>query len=321
MPYRLGDGEGADHAIRRCAGEQLDRAIAELSDGVKTDPVDAVHAARKALKKERSLLRLARGSLSSSVRRRENTALRDAGRRLSEARDADVLVQAVDDLAERYAGQLPERAFAAVRKQLQAGGEGARGSVIDGGLTSEVAEELKAIRLRVGNWRLRRSGWKAVDDGLVRSYQRGRKAFRRARTEPSVERMHEWRKRAKDHWYHLRLLEPISQRTMRGQAKDAHLLSDLLGDDRDLALLRQSLIATGASLPVDVDSVIALIDRRRGQLQTDAVFLGERVYAEKPKAFRRRLRRYWKAWQAQTREAESQHPAQLAQRTRHATVA
>lgn len=127
MPYRLGDGEGADHAIRRCAGEQLDRAIAELSDGVKTDPVDAVHAARKALKKERSLLRLARGSLSSSVRRRENAALRDAGRRLSAARDADVLVQAIEDLAERYAGQLPERAFAASRKQSSNLAERARG--------------------------------------------------------------------------------------------------------------------------------------------------------------------------------------------------
>lgn len=127
MPYRLGDGEGADHAIRRCASEQLDRAIAELSDGVKTDPVEAVYAARKALKKERSVLRLARGSLTSSVRRHENTAVRDAGRRLSAARDADVLVQAVDDLAARYAGQLPERAFAAIRKQLRAGGEGARG--------------------------------------------------------------------------------------------------------------------------------------------------------------------------------------------------
>ena len=46
------------------------------------DPVKAVHTARKAVKKERSLLRLARGAMSRKQRRRENHALRDAARRV-----------------------------------------------------------------------------------------------------------------------------------------------------------------------------------------------------------------------------------------------
>jgi hypothetical protein len=46
-------------ALRRSAREQLENAISELTDGVKVDTVTAVHDARKALKKERSLLRLA----------------------------------------------------------------------------------------------------------------------------------------------------------------------------------------------------------------------------------------------------------------------
>jgi hypothetical protein len=46
-----------------------------------------VHNARKAIKKERSLLRLARGAMPSEQRRRENAALREAARRLSTARD------------------------------------------------------------------------------------------------------------------------------------------------------------------------------------------------------------------------------------------
>jgi hypothetical protein len=103
---------------------------------------------------------------------------------------------------------------------------------------------------------------------------------------------------------------------MKGQAKDAHLLSDLLGDDHDLALLRETLQNAGPALAVEVDSVLALLDHRRAQLQTQAMLLGERLYAEKPKAFRRRMRAYWKAWRAETRTSGDEHPARMAALTR-----
>jgi CHAD domain-containing protein len=316
MPYRLSDGEAADEAIRRTAAEQLDRAINELTDGVPNDPVEAVHAARKALKKERSLLRLARGSMKSATRRRENAALREAGRRLSAARDAEVVVQSLGDLAQRYAGQVPEKTFEELRTLLSATGQGQRESVTGSGLAGEVAEELRAARRRTGEWRLRRQGWKAVEEGLRRSYRRGRRAYKRARAEPTVEHLHEWRKRAKDYWYHLRLLEPVAPRTMKGHAKDAHRLSDLLGDDHDLALLRESLRDARATVAADVDAVIRLLDHRRGQLQEQAMFLGRRLYAEKPRAFVRRVHTYWKAWRAEVRASQAQQPAQLAELTR-----
>ena len=51
-------------------------------------------------------------------------------------------------------------------------------------------------------------------------------------------------------------------------------------------------------MAADVDAVIDLIDHRREQLQTAAMFAGERVYAERPKAFARRLRRCWHAGRA-----------------------
>jgi hypothetical protein len=57
MSYRFGADEPVRAAILRCASEQLDRAVSELSEGINDDPVRAVHDARKAIKKERSLLR------------------------------------------------------------------------------------------------------------------------------------------------------------------------------------------------------------------------------------------------------------------------
>ena len=315
MSYRFLAGEPESSELRRCAGEQLDRAISELSKGVKSDPVRAVHDARKALKRERSLLRLGRGSLGSSDRRTINVALRDAGRRLSGARDAEVMIQAVDDLAEQCAGQLPKKTFDAIRAHLDGQARDARVSLMDSSLTGEVLEELNALRLGVDHWRLRSSGWAAIGEGLQRSYARGRKAYRRAEAEPSVENLHEWRKRAKDLWYQLRLLKDISPGTMRGQAKEAHRLSDLLGDDHDLAVLRQSLLTSGAAIPVDLDSVIALLDHRRAQLQAEASIVGARLYAETPKAFTERLRRYWKAWRSEPQLDEARQPIHLPGRT------
>ena len=123
MPYRLDFAEDVATSVRRSAREQLDDAATRLRDQHGDDPVEAVHGARKDLKKARSLLRLARPGLDGHAYRRLSDELRDAGRRLSDRRDADALAATVDDLAERYVGQLPEQRFAQLRAQV-AGGAG-----------------------------------------------------------------------------------------------------------------------------------------------------------------------------------------------------
>src|SRR5437588_12751720 len=116
MAYKFLADEPVSAAIIRCGREQLDRAITQLTERINRAPVGAVHNARKAIKKERSLLRLARGAMPGKQRRRENAALRDAARGLSGARDADVMLATVDDLSDRFAGQLPAKTFDAIRK-------------------------------------------------------------------------------------------------------------------------------------------------------------------------------------------------------------
>jgi CHAD domain-containing protein len=295
MPYRLWTDEDVPAGLRRCAREQLDRAIEQLTERVSGDPVEAVHDARKALKQERSLLRLARGTMGAAERRRQNARLRQAAQRLAGARDAEVMIQALDELSERSVGQVPRTAFDAIRHQLQAERDPARRRLLESGLTGVVADELRAVRMSIGDWPLHRDGWKALEPGLDRGYRRARRAFKRARREPTVEAFHEWRKRSKDVWYHLRLLKPMSPGIVGGYAGEAHALADLLGDDHDLALLRKTLLRGVGEVPVDVDAVIELIDHRRAQLLVEAVQVGERVYAEPPKSFRRRMHRYWKA--------------------------
>jgi CHAD domain-containing protein len=295
MPYRLRQDEDVRAGLRRCAREQLETAVDELTNRVKDDPVSAVHEARKSLKKSRSLLRLARATIGSDERRRLNSALRNAGRELSSARDAEVMLDAVDDLAKRFAGHVPQKSFNAIRRHLEAEREPARQRLLDSGVTEQVSDELRLILAAIDDWPLRRGGWKALEPGLLRSYRDGRRTFATAREEPTVENLHEWRKRAKDHWYHLRILKSLSPGIIGGHADEADKLADLLGDDHDLAVLRETLQSSAGALPVDLDDVIELLDRRRDGLEARAFEIGERLYAERPKAFSRRLHRYWKS--------------------------
>jgi hypothetical protein len=64
-------------------------------------------------------------------------------------------------------------------------------------------------------------------------------------------------------------------------------------------VLRETLESGAGHLAVDVDAVLELIDRRRHQLQAEALRVGERLYAEPPAAFVRRIHRYWSAWRPQ----------------------
>ncbi len=302
MAYKLQAVETVQDGLRRCAREQLDRAIDELTTRVEDDPVEAVHDARKALKKARSLLRLCRGALGGDERRRENAALRRAGRALSSARDAEAKLQAVDDLSRRFAGRVPQSTFSTMRRHLEADRNPARRRLLESGLTDQVSDELRLVRRRIDAWPLENGGWQALAPGLLRSYRCGREAMQLAHREPTVENLHEWRKRTKDLWYHLRMLKPMAPGIVGGHADEADELSDLLGDDHDLAILRKDLERSAGELAIDLDAVLELIDHRHAELLAEALDVGQRLYAEPCKAFHRRLHDYWKTWRRAGRQ-------------------
>ena len=294
----------------------------ELREHVDADPGDAVHGARKAIKKERSLLRLARGSVDPHRRRSENRTLRDAARGLSDTRDAEAMLHTLEDLSQRYAGQLPAGEFQAVQEPLQRRRDAEREQPSTTAQTVQALNALGGVRARLENWTFSEDGWDAIEPGLRRSYRDGRRAFRRARRSRSTARWHQWRRRAKDQWYHQRLLAPVGGPAVAGQAKDAHHLADLLGDDHDLAVLRTAMIGGDAKLgdalevAADTDAILGLIDHRRRQLQTQALQIGARVYVEKPAAFTRRMRTIWRSGRGHAAAAAGHRADELADATR-----
>ena len=149
----------------------------------------------------------------------------------------------------------------------------------------------------VAEWPLHEVEWSVIGPGLKRSYRRGRNRFRDVRAEVSDEGVHEWRKRVKDLWYHLRLVRNAKKSVLGEAADEAHELSDLLGDHHDLAVLRDDAVERRELFgDGDLESLIASISERQDELAANAISLGERFYARKPKAFERRLRSYWESW-------------------------
>jgi CHAD domain-containing protein len=267
--FRLKQGEPVPEGIARMARGRIDHAIDALTDASE----EGVHDARKDMKKLRALLRLVRGEIGDKVYRRESACFRDAARELSGVRDADVMLATLADLEERYGADT-----GAIRQELEAH----RIRTAGGGRkqAAKVATAmLKEARGRVADWPLERDGFEALEAGLRRTYRRGRRDWRAAESDPSTENLHEWRKRAKDLWYHCLILQESWKPVMRALADEAHELSDRLGDDHDLAVL----VEWGAE-PLE-----PLIATRRRELQEEAFAYGPRLYSDKPKAFVRRI--------------------------------
>jgi hypothetical protein len=79
-------------------------------------------------------------------------------------------------------------------------------------------------------------------------------------------------------------------------AVPAHRLTELLGDDHDLAgladLLREATAGRWGDPPAR-EALLALIDRRRAELQRSARELGQRVDRDQPEVLVARLGTRW----------------------------
>jgi CYTH domain-containing protein/CHAD domain-containing protein len=292
-PFTLDRGETANEGIRRIVCGQIDAAIDDLGAGVLEDPGQAVHACRKRFKRVRATARLVRDELGAEAYRQENTAFRDFGRRLSHARDNEVLVETLDALCERHAFELPSGAFARLRAALVDDYEAVEQQLReDATAGAPIIAELRAARTRVAAWRFRLHAVSALAPGFERIYRRGRRAYLTARKEPTDENLHELRKRSKDLWHAAQILRPVAPKMMKTLADRAHRLSDLVGDDHDLAVLSRQADQRPECLADEREAAVlqALIARRRRRIQHEAVELAQRIFVAKPHKFARPIR-------------------------------
>ena len=155
-----------------------------------------------------------------------------------------------------------------------------------------VAHALRAVRRSVKRWRMPAidvSEWPAL---LMDNYRASRKAMRRAQKRTSPAELHRWRKRVKTLWYQVRVAESLAPGVHR-EIRRFEQLETWLGEHHNLSVL-QTTIADDVGLrrmPADVHELAAMSSAVQTEFQRKTFTLGERLLADKPKVFARRLRR------------------------------
>lgn len=298
--YRLKIDEPFPVGIKRIALEQAERAIWQLTTAKKNQD-KAVHDARKCCKKIRAVLRLVRDETGRDLYRRENVLYRDAARELSDLRSSAVMAETLDALRDRFADDLSPKAFVGVRRGLMDKHHQALQDAVEScNLLIDVAEDLRNGRDRLPHLPLETEDFSILRQGLRRVYRRGRRAMKDSKADPTVENLHEWRKRVKYLRYQMRILNPLEPVIVKALANDLDTLSDLLGLDHDLAELGV-IVQTMPHLSTsdeELQALSSLINLHRHELQASAFELGARLYVESPRVFVDRLGGYWEAMES-----------------------
>jgi CHAD domain-containing protein len=300
MAYHLKLGESIPEGIRRVVHEEMESAAGQLSGKGSADRDKAIHEARKSVKKIRGALRLLRPELGDNFRA-ENTRMRDVGRRLSEFRDAGAMLETFDALLEKCSGELAKHTLASIRTGLAARKEQVEKQAKIERALSSMAGALGRAGKRVKTWPLAADGFAAIAPGLEETFREGRKALARVRKHPRPENYHEWRKRVKDHWYHVRLLENLWNDAMQAYEKSVKELEAWLGEDHNLVVLGEKVLAEPAFYgnTEQIHFFGRVIDKYHKELRGSALAAGASIYEEKPRQFTARMQHLWDAWQAQ----------------------
>jgi CHAD domain-containing protein len=313
--FALLPSEQLGEGLKRIALGQLELAAEQLEGQPDSK---AVHETRKALKRLRALVRMLEGALDGADFSIERGTLRDAGRRLAGARDAEVLVNTLDQLLEDAPPKLARRhGVTELRARLADERDRADARLL-GDVTTrmQVLGELHALRARVHVWPLADdAGLAQLDAGVRGIYQQGRRRYRRAadekRHDAGGRQLHEWRKRVKDLRYAAEMLEREApkngrerkrvrrrRRALERQQQPIHTiaaradeLGEVLGQEHDLAVLAARIAEGGLLRRGTARRLRRQITKRRRALRHRALREGERLYGRQPGRFMRRVRR------------------------------
>ncbi|WP_370327012.1 CHAD domain-containing protein [Euzebya sp.] len=315
MPYELRPhDEDLATALRRVAGEQAHDAIAALRAAL-AHPVgdvdldgedvwdEGVHEARKSCKKIRAVARLCRDALGDAYRD-VNAEFRDAAATLSDVRDGWTLVETTDRLTglDDDAGShdlLDAGPLRRLRERLCDRYLTLRQQADEEGRLQVALEALEAAASRIEAWPLDDDlAPAALQPSIERVYGRGRRWWEALADtvgedpHATTHEWHQWRKRAKYLWYHVRLLTPVWPAVMEGVADDLDGLCDDLGEDHDLGVL-VGLLRTGELVdPGATEQIVGAAAVQRHALRRDAADVAPRVYAEEPVAYAARVVAY-----------------------------
>lgn len=305
MAYRFKSDESVPDNVRRIVTEEVESATSLLDQKGSGQRDKAVHEARKSVKKVRGLLRLMEPELGKTFRE-ENRRFRDIGRQLSQIRDAAAMLETFDHILEERKAALNGNGFAELRRGLKRDKEAIENELDVAKVVERASGTLRSTSPRLKNWPLKDDGFKSVGIGLKQVYKAGRRALAKVERKSNPAGFHELRKRVKEHWYHVRLLESTWTEVMKAHEASLKDLEKWLGNDHNLVVLRKKLDANPSEFgnPEETKLFLAIAQQYQSELRAKSISLGQRIYANKPKQFTREMSKLWDAWHSQPAPVE-----------------
>jgi CHAD domain-containing protein len=288
MGFRLKLREPLPDGLKRVFREQIESALELCRHPAKQRGV-TVHEVRKHLKKLRAAMLLAIPEVGKNRHTREDRCVRKIGRLVSDLRDAQVRLQTLIQLRDDTAKRSEDSPFPRIEELLSLERESF--SAAFAGWQKQAILQLERVETRLLKWPLEGSTWKQICGAVCKIYKRGQRRLATTISDPDPEKLHAWRKRVKDLWYQLRILQPLNRAVLTEIAHDADVLGELLGREHDLAFLwtRLEKESGDETLRDELAQLEKLIHKQSKRLRTNALELGRRFYAEPAKAFAKRI--------------------------------
>jgi CHAD domain-containing protein len=294
------DSAGFGGRLGAAGQAMLADARRALENPVITD-AERVHELRKAFKRWRALLRLLAGPIGEPAEMLRLDA-RALMRRLSGARDPQGALDAIDDMASDGSALSP-RTLKTIRARLTALRDAAETAALTPELRAEIAAYLRRAGETLEVLPLAGIGFGAVADGLTVTYRRARQLTPENWQDADAAHLHEMRRRVVEHRHQMELIEPLWPRVTRAWSEEAQRLRNRLGACQDLNVLA-GFVAPHQPLAPWRSRLTPLIAARRERHLSNAARLAGRLFAEKPKAFRRRIAALWTARKARAPAAK-----------------
>ena len=262
-----------------------------LTDPELSDP-EAVHEVRKALKRWRALMRLLARPLGEQADQMRSEA-RELMRAIAGARDAQSALDALNDLRKAEVPFSPT-SIETIRARLTEMRDAAEAKSFTKAMRDRLSRYLDYATLSLERWPLKAIDFDIVTDGLTSTYRRARQLVPDTWPDSDAEHLHDLRRRVVEHRHQMDLIEPLWPRLGKVWAEEAQRLRNQLGSCQDLAVLAE-LTAPHKPLAPWRSRLTPLISARRDAHLKSAARLAGRLFAEKPKAFRRRIAALWSA--------------------------
>ena len=276
-------------ALRTIGAEILAKARLALTDPERTNQA-AVHDFRRAMKQWRALMRLLEPFIPEADRWRREA--RDHARSLAHARDGAAALNAFDGLGKKGILLLSKRSDATVRSRIEALRGNNEQTVLTAALREAILAWLDAAAATIETWPLDPFDFSAIAAQLAGSYRSARRRIPADWAAADPADLHALRQRVVDLRYQMELVEPLWPRFGRMWTKEAERLRERLGRCQDLEVLR-GLTAPHQPLAHWRSRLTPAAAERSAALAQRASRIAHRLFAEKPKAFRRRLEALW----------------------------